>query len=297
MALENVTGNLLAYKELEPGTFQHADQLTTERRTNHELRSQWFYTADGELYTVKKGEHLWVLTREPQNLVLNNIDEAYRQLTSQGNYFPDAETANTSLEHKDSVVIDLKGLRLENNNVQYGHFVVDPKAVKKLNSEQRRAVQRIYGPDEESFGLNMEMFAGAGITPSVFVLMPGYVRDTLKSHDTEFLALAGFLYDFYGSSSFSTGGRSVYINGSLRGVRRGSGSKEVAEGDSAKKSVSLPEEELIDRLEKEFYLKPENRGLTFSARFAQLEIDPETAAQSIESQEPLSERGAMLEID
>ena len=128
MALKNVTGTLLptllptllAYKELEPGTFQHVDQLTTERRTNQELRNQSFYTADGELYTVQKREHLWVITREPQNLVLENIDEAYRQLTGQGrNYFPDANAAQFSLEHVDSVVVDLKGLKLVKNNDQY----------------------------------------------------------------------------------------------------------------------------------------------------------------------------------
>ena len=190
MTLENVTGNLLAYKGLEPGTFQHVDQLTTERRTNHGLRNQWFYTADGELYTVQKRKHLWVITREPQNLVLENIDGAYRQLTVQGDYFPDTEAAQTSLEHKDSVVVNLKGLKLVKDNDQYGHFVVDPKAVKKLNSEQRKAAQRIYGPDEENFGLNMEMFAEAGKTPYVLVLMPDYVQGTLRSNDKKFVGRA-----------------------------------------------------------------------------------------------------------
>lgn len=109
MALEDVTGNLLAYKELEPGTFQHVDQLMTERRTNHGLRDQGFYTADGELYTVQKEGNLWAITREPQNLVLQNIDEAYRQLTGQCDYFPEAEAGRASLEHEDTVVVDLKG--------------------------------------------------------------------------------------------------------------------------------------------------------------------------------------------
>ena len=98
MTLENITGDLLAYKELEPGTFQHSDQLTTERRTNKALRDEWFHTADGELYTVREGESLWAITREPQNLVLRNIDEAHRQLTGQGNYFPDAAEAESSFE-------------------------------------------------------------------------------------------------------------------------------------------------------------------------------------------------------
>ena len=221
MTLENVTGNLLAYKGLEPGTFQHVDQLTTERRTNHGLRNQRFYTADGELYTVQKREHLWVITREPQNLVLENIDEAYRQLTGQGDYFPDTEAAQTSLEHKDSVVVNLEGLKLVKDNDQYGHFVVDPKAVNKLNSEQRKAAQRIYGPDEENFGQNMEMFAEAGKTPYVFVLMPDYVQSTLRSNDKEFVGRASRLGDFDYNSNFIAVDRDGSNHYALRGVRGG----------------------------------------------------------------------------
>ncbi len=168
MPLENIAGNLLAYKELEPGTFQHVDQIITERRTNHELGNEWFYTADGELYTVQRKESLWAITREPQNLVLQDIDEAYRQLRRQKNYFPDAEAAKSSLEHANTIVVELEGLKLVKDNNQYGHFVVDPKKVKSLNSQQRQAAQRIYGPDEENFGLNMEMFAEAGKTPIYF---------------------------------------------------------------------------------------------------------------------------------
>ena len=218
MALETVTGNLLAYKELEPGTFQHVDQITTERRDNRGLRDRWFYTADGELYTVQKRKHLWVITREPQNLVLRNIDEADRQLTSEGNYFPDAEAAKISLEHEDSVVIDLKGLRLARDNDQYGHFAVNPRAVKKLNPEQRRAAQRIYGPDEENFGLNMEMFAEAGKTPYVFVLTPDYVQGALRNNDQKFLGRASWLNYF--NNDFYVDVRYVDSRYALRGVRR-----------------------------------------------------------------------------
>lgn len=238
MALENVTENLLAYKELEPGTFQHVDQLTTERRTDHGLRSQWFYTADGELYTVQNKVHLWAITREPQNLVLQNIDEAYRQLTGQGNYFSDAKAALVSLEHADTIVVDLKGLKLVKDNDQYGHFVVDPKKVKKLNSEQRRAAQRIYGPDEDKFGLNMEMFAKAGKTPYVFVPMPDYVQSTLRTNDKKFLGRASWLSDFNGSSNFNANVRNVNNHSALRGVRH-----MIAEGDAPEDKVpSAPQE-------------------------------------------------------
>ena len=219
--LETITANLAdGYKELEPGTFQHVDQLTTELRTNPRLRNQSFYTADGEMYTVDRGKPLWVITREPQNLILQNIDEAYRQLTGQGNYFPDTESAQDSVAHPDSIVVDLKGLELVKEDNQYGHFVVDPKNVQNLNFEQRKAAQRIYGPDEENFGLNMEMFAEAGKTPCVCVLMPDYVQDTLRYNGEKFLGRASLLSGFNVDSSFSALVHGSDFRRRVRGVRR-----------------------------------------------------------------------------
>ncbi len=232
MTLENITGSLLAYKQLEPGTFLHVDQLTTERRTNIELRNQRFYTADGEMYTVDRSKPVWVITREPQNLVLQNIDEAYRQLTAQGNYFPDAEAAQFSLEHDGSVIVNLEGLKLVEGYGGCGYFMVDPKAVQKLNSEQRKAAQRIYGPDEENFGLNMELFAGAEKTPYVFVLMPDYVQDTLRSNDQKFLGRASWLFNFNDHSYFNANDRGLNYGSHLRGVRREDVARSAAVSES-----------------------------------------------------------------
>lgn len=112
--LESIPGDLLAYKQLEPGSMRHGYEITTERRTctdmklSEELRDNPFYTADGQLYTAKKKEVLWGITKLPQNLVLRNIDEAYRQLKETGNYFPHTEEAKVSFEHADTVVVDLK---------------------------------------------------------------------------------------------------------------------------------------------------------------------------------------------
>jgi len=221
MTLENIAGDLLAYKELEQGTFQHVDQLTTKRRTNPALRSQWFYTADGASYTVQKEKNLWVITRETQNVVLQNIDEAYRQLTAQGNYFPDAHSAQFLLEHEDSVVVDLKGLELVKVDEQNGYFFLDPTAIKNLNYEQRKAAQRIYGPYEDNFGQNMDMFAKAGKTPRVFVLMPDYVQGTLRSNDQQFVGRVSWLVSLYCNSNFYANGRGVNGHSSLRGVLGG----------------------------------------------------------------------------
>jgi len=165
---------------------------------------------------------LWAITREPQNLVLQNIDEAYKQLTNQGNYFPDTEAAQTSLEHKDTVVVNLRELGLVKYNHQHrdGYFEVNPEAVTRLNYEQRKAAQRIYGPDEENFGLNMEMFAEARTNPRVYVLMPDYVQSTLRSNDEKFVGRASWLGSFYNGSIFLADDRYVNYRYNLRGVRR-----------------------------------------------------------------------------
>ncbi|MBS3121014.1 hypothetical protein J4420_04825 [Candidatus Woesearchaeota archaeon] len=45
MSLESITKNLRdGYKQLQPGTMLHVDELMNERQTNAELRTQWFYT-------------------------------------------------------------------------------------------------------------------------------------------------------------------------------------------------------------------------------------------------------------
>ncbi len=263
MTLENITGNLLKYKELESGTFQHVDQITTERRTNSGLRNQFFYTADGEVYTVQRGEYLWGITREPQNLVLQDIDEAYRQLRNQENYFPDAEAAESSLGHSDTVVVDLKGLELVKNSDEYGHFVVNPKRVEELNSQQRIAARRIYGPDEKSFEENMEMFAKAKINPNVFVLMPEYVQDTLQGNDKKFLWRASWLADFNGNSDFSADDRGVDDHDTLRGVRR-----VVAEGDAPKNNQ----------------VQPASQEITLDTCYQRLLADHAQAVQALDNQ-------------
>ena len=160
------------------------------------------------------------MTREPQNLVLQNLDKAYRQLTSTGNYFPDSEEAKSSFEHADTVVVDLKGLKLIKDDDEYGHFKLNPRNVKKLNSQQRLAAKRIYGPDEDNFEQNMEMFDKARILPKVFVLTPDYVKARLSDNDKKFLARASWLSNFNDDSYFSAGGRFIGNLDRLRGVRR-----------------------------------------------------------------------------
>lgn len=233
MTLETITGSLLAYKELELGTFQHFDQLITERRSNKELRQRTFYTADGELYTIQGKKKLWAITREPQNLILQNIDDAHHQLiTRGGHYFPDAEKAKLSLEHPDTVIIDINGLKLVTPQITLpggikiiqedysGYFAVDPRKVKKLNSQQMLAAQRIYGPDENNFQQNMDLFAQAGKKCLVWVLLPNYLQKTLDQNDKKYLELSSNLMDVYDFLTVNDIIHNFNDNYNLRGVCR-----------------------------------------------------------------------------
>ena len=226
MALESIPGDLRAYAQLKPESMLHGYELTNERRTcpdekiRAELRNNPFYTADGQLYTTKKIDVLWGITLRAQNLVLQHLADAYRQLTQNRNYFPPAAEAKVSFKHKDTMVVDLKGLKLVKDNDEYGHFVLDPQKVKKLNSEQKRAAVRLFGPDEENFGLNMEMLKKEGKTPLVFALMPSYVQQTLKANNAQYLGRASWLNSFNVNSYFSASGRDVNDHARVRGVRR-----------------------------------------------------------------------------
>lgn len=218
MALHNIFGPLREYHKVQPGTLRHTDELFSEWRTNHDLRRLQFYPADGALYTLRNKECLLAITREPQNVVLQDVDRAYRQLTSgQGSYFPDAVAAERSLRHEDTIIINLDGLGLVKLNDQYGFFTVNPKT---MNDEQKRVVKRICGPDETNLDLNLGMFAEAGKTLYPTVLMPDFVRRVLKENKQKFLARASWLSSFGDSTSAEARDRCVMYCSYLRGMRK-----------------------------------------------------------------------------
>ncbi|MBI2661905.1 hypothetical protein HYX11_00405 [Candidatus Woesearchaeota archaeon] len=238
MTLENLTGNLLhAYKQSVKGKNRHVDQLMTERRTNKELRTQWFYTADGEVYSVDNGTPTLRITREATNPVFNHleddVDNSYEQLVTKGNYqvLPaDFEAVKSAV---DTVTIDLTQLTLQGDYKEWRYVSIPTKkpsvtnkSYDKLNTEERKLAKRIYGQGTD-FVENMQMLEDAGITETrIYVLNPQYVQEHAKKNA---VVRASWLYDFYDYSSFNADDRSIDIDGRLRGVRR-----EVSEGDVAK---------------------------------------------------------------
>jgi hypothetical protein len=239
MTLDNVTDNLRnGYKQLAPGSMRHGYELMNERRTctdkklRNELRNNPFYTADGLLYTVQNEKVLLGITRLPQNLVLRHIDDVFTQLIQTDVYFPPADEARASFEHDDTVVVDLKGLNLmeggykfgynfgyDHFSDKYGHFVVDPRTYEYLNSQQKRVAQRLFGPDEENFGQNIEMLVKAGISPHILVLLPKYAYRRLKEvRDKEYFGLPSLLGSFHDNSDFYVHTSDVTSGHSLRGI-------------------------------------------------------------------------------
>ena len=218
-----------AYKQLQPGTMLHVDELMNERRTNEELRSNGFYTPDGEvyfLYGVNKTPIL-AMTREARNPVLKNIDDAFEQLTTKGNYGVQGKDFTKAIT--DAVLVFLPNLRLSKHDAefQYLPFGTTPAKYSKLNDEERKFAERVYGQGDD-FVKNMKMLKEAGIGETrIWVLNPDYVR----KHAAEgAIARASWLDNFYYGSQFNAGDRDISNDGRVRGVRR----EVVAEGGAQK---------------------------------------------------------------
>ena len=98
MALENITqvqGNLKdSFKQLQPETIQHSDEITTARREDKDLRNKWFYTANHSLFKTEQKKGIWYFGRLETNPIFKNIEEAYKQLVQDSNYLPSEEARN-----------------------------------------------------------------------------------------------------------------------------------------------------------------------------------------------------------
>jgi|GEM_PF-1639707 len=223
--LETIRGNLRnAYKKLQPGTLCHVDELTTERRTNPDLRSQWFYTADGNVYSVDNGTPTLHITREAANPILNNIDDAFTQLTTNGNYKVLQVDFDAVKSAADTVTIDLTKLTLQGNDPEWCYIKIPTKTpsvmnkgYNKLNQEERKLAERVYGQGID-FVENMKMLKDVGITETrVYVLNPTYVQE--KATESP-VGRASWLNIFDSNSSFGAVDRNISDNNRVRGVHR-----------------------------------------------------------------------------
>ncbi|MBI2523422.1 hypothetical protein HYW19_03460 [Candidatus Woesearchaeota archaeon] len=232
--LETLVGPLAqTFPQFERDTIRHSDQLTTERRTNPELRNMWFYTADGPMYLVEKvdgiDEAFLYLGRGETNSVFNNIEEATHQLIRTGNYILPKEKRgeiDAVIKAEDTLKVRLSDLRLQGNDSQWRYFEIGTANYDSLNEHQRGVAERVYGSGDD-FVENMKMFNEAGKRKlRVYVLNPAYVKQNVPQDGA--LARASWLYNFELDSWFIANDSYVDLHFGLRGVRN------VAEGDAQK---------------------------------------------------------------
>ncbi|MEK6853073.1 MAG: hypothetical protein AABX64_00115 [Nanoarchaeota archaeon] len=243
MTLETITGNLRdAYRQLQPGTMLHADELMNERIDNPKLRDQWFYTADGEVYFLKGKNKTPTLamTREAHNPVLQNIDAAFEQLINRRNYPVPQADFKQALAAPDTTLIALPKLRLSVYNAEFSYLPIGttPAEYKTLNAEERTFTERVFGQGDD-FVKNMEMLKNARIDETrIYVLDPKYVQKH-ASHGA--IARVSWLYSFGDDSIFDAIDRDIYVHNRARGVRSGSEATEAPAGRGAQNTSASQE--------------------------------------------------------
>lgn len=215
--VENIRGNLRdAYKAAVPGTVRCVDQLMQERRVNPELRKKWVYAADGAIYFVDNKKLMWAITREAQNPILQNIDEAFDALIANGNYSVKEADLQTALNAPETVLVDILKLNLDGDDDQFRYLAVDTsRALGKYNAESQKVLQRVFGPSEEDYSANMSMLKEEGIKETKIYILHPAVQQRFGP-----VARASWLNTFNGDSSFEARDRFVDIIHGVRGVRR-----------------------------------------------------------------------------
>lgn len=228
MPLENIVGDLRAYRKLKRGTFQHVDQLQSERQEKPELRKFYFYTADGNGYFPREdGGVDWAITREADNLVLRHLDDledsSYEQLFRNRDYRPDNAEAAAVRAAKDTVVVDMSKLRLYEDDQEFSYvqirtkdgFILTDEGYQAPNKEEQKALSRL--------GFTSETLKILGdseqriVETRVFLLNPYYVRKNVgREHNS--LWRASLLYNFSSSSILYASDRFISNHVRLRGV-------------------------------------------------------------------------------
>ena len=253
MSLETITGNLRdGYKQLQPGTMLHVDELMNERRTNHDLRDLGIYTADGEVYSLDGARKTPTLriTRELRNPVLLRIDDAFGQLTRKGNYSVLPHDFEQVLAAPETVRIALPRLRLQGDNKEWRYleirtedgFIKTEDGYEPAKKEEKKVKER--------FGYTSENLAMLHDSPQkitetlIFFLNPDYVRKHAKEGA---IARASWLGSFDGVSQFNAYDRGISNYDRVRGVRRGVVAEGVAQKkDSADQNPIMAEQQVLE---------------------------------------------------
>ena len=236
MLLENLVNKQGTLAEILPlfdiSTIQPADEITNARKTDEDLRSKWFWTADSALYTIEDGEAILYLGRNAENNpIFKNIEKASKPLPRTGIYIPSKEDIESVIDAKDTLRINLSDLELQEDSGEYSCFEIDTldNKARKLNKTQRQFAKRVYGTGK-AYEASMKMLEKAGINNSyVYALTPNHVKNNTKQGSA--ISRACWLYDFgFVSYFFAIDWGIVGPILSLRGVLK------RPEADAAQKS-------------------------------------------------------------
>lgn len=228
--LDNTRG-ILAWivPVFELKTIQHADEITTERRTNLALRDFVFYTADYAMYELEGDDAVLYLGRVDTNPIFGNLEESTTQLSRNGNYRPSEAEAEAVREADTTLKVKLADLELWGRIHDFCSFEIDTAHWSNLlNDSQRKVAERVYGSMEEKedeggtyseFGRNMRMIRrGATRRFNIYVLDESYVKTHTKKGPVVRAAL--LMSHFRQGSSFSAEVSDVKQEYTLRGVLR-----------------------------------------------------------------------------
>ncbi|MFA6462018.1 MAG: hypothetical protein WCV90_07175 [Candidatus Woesearchaeota archaeon] len=221
MVLENIIGNLRdAYRQAVPGTVLCVDQLMKERITNLELRNIFFHTADGMVYSMDNGIPTLRITREATNPLLKNIDAAFGQLVSKGNYLVSSTEFEDVKAAADTITVDLTKLTLQGTDHGYRVLAVDTsKCLSKYNAEEQKLLERVFGAGADYTAM-MEMLRTSSERieeTAVFVSDPRYVLFHAEKNP---IGMASWLFSFGSNSDFLAVVSGIKGNNYVRAVRK-----------------------------------------------------------------------------
>ena len=248
--LEVLTGDLRAYAQLVPGTFQHWDELSAAQINDASLRTQGFYVADYPQYHLENGKPMLALARHtkthPNNLVLNHLfdskNSSCEQLVNNNNLFPDPDEARAILRATDTLITGLRDLRLSGNDKTYHYLAI------RTADGYVKVGNRYHRPT----GIEQELILRAGYTEQfldvlknkhnisetkLYVLAPDYVVNVAGE---KFVGRAAWRSSFNYDASSNANGHIIINHGGLFGVRRGASVSEpgVAVGDASENIIS-----------------------------------------------------------
>jgi hypothetical protein len=200
--------------------FLHSDQLMKERRTHHNLRNEWLYTADGAVYTMEKGKlPVLYLTRGHAHPILKKIMPSRRGYYD-NEYFSHLsnEGVREALDSNDTLRVELPSLELEWETSEISFFPISTSKQSELSVARRPLAWRAYG-EGDNFSKSMQLLRTEGgiKTTRIRVLNPEYVRNEIPVG--AYLVRTCQIGPLDGDSRFDAFYRDVDI-GSLLRIRR-----------------------------------------------------------------------------